>query len=139
MIKENNKVKLLISDFATQTELNDFKVYSVDLDIGNHVFKVVIEEAYLFKENIQHPIVMENGGFITVKSYDEFETRYFSPQDKLWHTFDYQNIEPLDEINEKNYENKILKLAGMGKKSGYWIEYLIEGGECEVLFKGLIC
>ena len=128
-------MKLSIADFATKTELNDFKVDSVELDINNYEFKISIEGAYWFKENTLKPVVMENGGSITVKSYDSFEARYFTPQDKLWRTLDYKDIEPLDEVNEKTYENRILKLAGIGKKSGYWIEYLIKGGEIEVYLK----
>lgn len=128
-------MKLSISDFATKTELNDFKVYGIALDINNYEFKVSIEGAYWFKDDNSEPVEMENGGSIIVRSYESFEARYFSPKDKLWRTLDYENIEPLYEINEKTYENKILKLAGMGKKSGYWIEYLIDGGECEVYLK----
>jgi len=128
-------MKLSISDFDTKIELNDFKVYSVDLDTDNYEFKVTIEGAYWLKENTLKPAVMENGGFIAVRSYDSFEARYFTPQDKLWRTLDYKNIEPLDEVNEKSYENGILKLAGIGKESGYWIEYLIKGGEIEVHLK----
>lgn len=55
--------------------------------------------------------------------------------DRMTHSLDYKNIEPLDEVNEKTYENRILKLAGIGKKSGFWIEYLIKGGEIEVYLK----
>jgi hypothetical protein len=47
---------------------------------------------------------------------------------------DYKNLEVIDEINEKSYENGVLRLAGMGKKSGNWIEYLIEGGEINIFF-----
>lgn len=128
-------MKLSISGFITKTELNDFKVYSVDFDIKNYEFKVSIEGAYWFKENTLKPIVMENGGYITIRLYDSFEARYFSPQDKLWRTLDYKNIEPLDEVNEKSYKNGILKLGGIGKNSGYWIEYIIKGGEIEVYLK----
>ncbi len=104
--------------FDTKIELNDFKVYGVDLDTVNYEFKVTVEGAYWFKENTLKPVVMEKGGFIAVTLYDSFEARYFTPQDKLWRTLDYSSIEPLDEVNEKVYENGILKLAGLEKKVG---------------------
>lgn len=65
-------MKLSTYDFATKTELNDFKIHSVDLDINNYEFKVSIEGAYWFKENALKPVVMESGGFITIRSYDSF-------------------------------------------------------------------
>ncbi|MBA2655337.1 MAG: hypothetical protein H0U71_09795 [Gammaproteobacteria bacterium] len=128
-------MKLSVSDFITKIELNDFKVYNVDFDVNIREFKVSIEGAYWFKENASNPIVMENGGYITARSYDSFEARCFSPQDRLWRTLDYKNLEIFDEVNEKSFENGILRLAGFGKKSGHWIEYLIKGGEIEVYLK----
>lgn len=109
-------MKISLSDFITKTELNDFKVYSVDLDVNNYEFKVFIEGAYWFEEDNSKPLMMENGVLVTIRLYESFEARYFSPRDKLWHTLDYKNVELVDEVNEKAYENGVLKLAGIGKK-----------------------
>lgn len=128
-------MKFTVSDFVTKTELNDFKVYSINLDIKKSEFKVFLEGAYWFKENTSQPIAMEDGGYVSVSAYSAFEARYFLPQDKLWYTLDYNDLEIIDEVNEKSYEGGILRLAGIGKKSGYWIEYLIGGGEIEIYFK----
>lgn len=125
-------MKLSVLDFINKTEKNDFKVYAIHLDPKNDKLQISIEGTYWFKEKNAKPIIMENGGSIIAKSYISFEARYFSPQDKLWRTLDYENIELFDEINVKSYQNKILTLAGNGRKSGYWIEYLIDGGEIEI-------
>jgi hypothetical protein len=128
-------MKFTILELLSNIELNDFKIESISLDVKNKEFRLILEGAYWFENSVSKPKVMENGGVIKVHNYSSFEARYFLPKDKLWCTLDYENLEIIDEINEKSYENSVLKLAGFGKRNGYWIEYLIRGGEFEISFK----
>jgi hypothetical protein len=128
-------MKLSVNDFINNTETNDFKVYSVDLNIAKTEFNISFEGVYYFKENTQKPIVMENGGEISISSFESFEARYFMTKEKLLYTLDYKNIEMIGEVNEKSYEDEVFRLAGFGKNSGYWIEYLIKKGIVVIYLK----
>lgn len=127
-------MKLALSQFVQDMELNDFKVNRIELDVNTRNFSIDLEGAYLFRNGVSKPVLLEKGGLVTVSSYSSFEARYFCPNDKLWRTLDYELLEAVDEINEKSYNDEILKLAGIGKNSGNWIEYLIKSGEYEIYF-----
>ncbi len=128
-------MKFTVSEFSANLELNDFKIQSVSLDIEKAEFKMALEGAYWFQNSESIPKAMENGGFIRVRNYGSFEARYFFPKDKLWRTLDYENLEIIEEVNEKTYFNEELKLAGFGKNNGFWVEYLIWRGEFEICFE----
>lgn len=127
-------MKLTLTQFIKDTELNDFKVNDIRLNVAARQFKVNLEGAYWFENGSSKPIILEKGGLITINNYSSFEAKYFSPEDNLWRTLDYESLEIIDEINEKSYDGEVLKLAGIGKNSGYWIEYLIKSGDCEICF-----
>lgn len=76
-------MKLTISEFMTNTELNDWKVKNVLLDVKKIEFQIIIEGGYWFKDATSEPKLMEGGGIIRVRHYSSFEARYFVPQDRL--------------------------------------------------------
>lgn len=123
--------KLNLQEFVENTELNDFKIQSINLNTNDFIFELAIEGAYYFEKNDSTPIIFEDGGAIKIQNYRSFEARYFSPQNKLWNTLDYSRLDMITEINEKTYKDGVLRLAGMGK-NGDWIEYLINGGETDI-------
>ena len=125
--------KLTALELVEKTELNDFKVKSIELDIKNFFFSIELEGAYFFENKSSSPVALENGGEIKVKNYTAFEARYFLPKEKLWKSLDYENLEKVVEINDKSYKDAIFRLAGSGG-NGYWVEYLIDGGEIEINF-----
>jgi hypothetical protein len=130
----NKYMKFSLTQLVKDIELNDFKVDCIELGIEAKRIKISLEGAYWFNDRNSKPVVLEKGGVILIKDYSSFEARYFCPKDKLWRTLDYKSLEVIDEINEKSYADGVLKLAGIGKYSGNWIEYLIKSGDYEIYF-----
>jgi hypothetical protein len=124
-----------IPAFLENVETNDFKIETVYLDKKNHKFELTLEGAYWFRNSSTLKPEILKGGMIKVSNYVSFEARYFDIKSKIWNTLDYEKLEIIDEINEKTYKDSVLCLAGMGRESSQWIEYLIEDGEVQILFE----
>jgi hypothetical protein len=123
-----------IPAFLENVETNDFKIETVYLDKKKLKFELTLEGAYWLRNSMLKPKTLK-GGMIKVSNYVSFEARYFDVRSKLWNTLDYEKLEIIDEINEKTYKDSVLCLAGMGRESSEWIEYLIKGGEVQILFE----
>ena len=127
-------MKITLSEFISNIELNDYRVLSVSLDIQKREFKLITNGCYWFKDPSLKGVDIEGEGLIKAINYRSFEARYFSSKDRLWYNLNYENIELMWEINVKSYENSILNLAGNSAKNSYWIEYLIDDAEFEFEF-----